>query len=259
VNVLELWRHPVKSLQGEQLGEAVLEPGGLVGDRAWGIQDLATGNILTGRREPALLLAAARLGDDGRPRITRPDGTELVGVGEDTDRGLSDWIGRPVSLVAAAGAEGGTAEFFVDPLDDTGPAGTWTMPAGGHFVDTLPLLLVTTASLRQGAVEHPEGQWDVRRFRPNVLVETEGTGWQEDAWCKHSARVADGDGDRGATLAVRARCTRCTMVTRPQPGGLERDLDMFRTLSRGHDSTLGVWARVQTPGIIRVGDPLTID
>ncbi len=257
MNVLELWRHPVKSLQGEQLDEAVLESGGLVGDRGWGIRDLATGNILTARREPVLLLAGARLTDDGQPRITLPDGTELVGTGDDTDRVLTAWIGRPVRLVAAAESDPGTAEFFVDPLDDTGAAGTWTMPAGGHFVDTLPLLLVTTASLRQGGVEHPQGQWDVRRFRPNVLVETEGTGWQEDAWCKHTAQV--GDGSRGAELAVRARCTRCTMVTRPQPGGLDRDLDMFRTLSRSHDSTLGVWARVQAPGTIRVGDPVTID
>lgn len=253
MHVQQLWRHPVKSLQGEQLDEAVLEAGGLVGDREWGIRDLVTGNILTARREPALLLAAARLTDGGQPALTLPDDTEVVGVGGDTDGALSAWLGRPVSLVAAASGEPAQAEFFEDPLDDTSPAGTWTMPAGGHFVDTLPLLLVTTASLRQGRAQHAEGQWDVRRFRPNLLIEAEGTSWLEDSWCKRTAHVGP------ATVAVRARCTRCTMVTRPQPGGLLRDLDMFRTLARGHDSTFGVWARVQTPGTVRVGDVLTVD
>jgi hypothetical protein len=47
------------------------------------------------------------------------------------------------------------------------------------------------------------------------------------------------------------------MVTRPQPG-LDRDLDIFKTLSRHHGATFGVWAAVQTPGVVRVGDQVTL-
>jgi len=50
VHVAELWRHPVKSLQGEPLDEAVVEGSGLSSDRRWGIVDDATGMVLTARR-----------------------------------------------------------------------------------------------------------------------------------------------------------------------------------------------------------------
>ena len=54
-----------------------------------------------------------------------------------------------------------------------------------------------------------------------------------------------------------APCSRCTMVTRPQPG-LDRDLDMFRTLNREHGATFGLWATVATPGTVRTGDPVDV-
>jgi len=46
------------------------------------------------------------------------------------------------------------------------------------------------------------------------------------------------------------------MVTRPQPG-LDRDLEVFKTLARHHNATLGVWTTVQTPGVVRIGDDVT--
>ena len=132
-------RYPVKSLQGEQLADAAIDADGVRGDRSWGIRDAATGRILTGRREPRLLLAAATLRDDGEPELALPDGTVVGGVGDSTDAELSDWLGRPVNLVPAAGAPGGQAEFFADATDDTSAAIEWTMPAG-RFVDALALL-----------------------------------------------------------------------------------------------------------------------
>ncbi|HZP28017.1 MAG TPA: hypothetical protein VFC99_03610, partial [Acidimicrobiia bacterium] len=58
-------------------------------------------------------------------------------------------------------------------------------------------------------------------------------------------------------IEPREPCARCTMVTRPQPG-LERDLDIYRTLSRHHGGTFGVWTQVHTPGTVRVGDPVVV-
>jgi len=250
MRVLELWRHPVKSLQGERLEEAAIVPDGLAGDREWGIRDKATGNVLTGRREPLLLLASSRLLADGRPEMTLPDGRRLTGATAETDAVLSDWLGRNVALVPCNEPGRRVAEVFADATDDTSPAFEFTL-ADGHFVDTFPLLLLTTASLRQGAREHPAGVWDVRRFRPNVLIDVDGTGWVEDDWSGKRVRVGD------VALDAQARCERCTMVTRPQPG-LERDLDVYRTLARGHSATFGVWSSVQTPGVVRVGDDVVV-
>jgi hypothetical protein len=47
------------------------------------------------------------------------------------------------------------------------------------------------------------------------------------------------------------------MVTRPQPD-LDRDLDIYKTLARHHDGTLGVWATVQLSGTVQVGDAVEI-
>jgi uncharacterized protein YcbX len=250
MQVAAIWRHPVKSLQGEQLVAGAVDHDGLRGDRAWGIRDDATGKILTGRREPRLLDAASLLADDDRPRITLPNGTVVSGEGPATDAALTDWLGRPVSLVAAAATPGGRAEYFADATDDTSAAIEWTMPAG-RFVDAMPLLVLTTASLRAGAALHPAGAWDARRFRPNVLVDVDGEDWVEDDWCRQTMRVGE------VEISPRQPCVRCTMVTRPQPG-LEPDLDIYRTVARHHSGHLGVWSRVRAPGTIRTGDPVEL-
>ena len=43
------------------------------------------------------------------------------------------------------------------------------------------------------------------------------------------------------------------MVTRPQPG-LERDLDVLKTVNRDHSGVLSVGATVNRAGTIDVGD-----
>jgi hypothetical protein len=241
-----IWRYPVKSLQGEQLVDADIDDDGVRGDRSWGIRDTGTGRILTARREPPLLLAAARLAGDSQPEITLPNGETVRGTGPDTNAALSDWLERPVTLEAAEGATGGRAEFFADATDDTSTAIEWTMPPG-RFVDAMPLLVLTTASLRTGAALHAAGDWDPRRFRANLLIDLDGDSWVEDGWCGSTLQIGP------VTLLPREPCVRCTMVTRPQPG-LERDLDIYRTLSRHHGGTFGVWTHVDTPGTVQVGD-----
>ena len=78
--VAELWRHPVKSMQGERLTQAAVLDTGVTHDRTWAIKDDGHGKILTGRRTPALLDAAARVGEDGGPRITLPDVGDRVEI-----------------------------------------------------------------------------------------------------------------------------------------------------------------------------------
>lgn len=244
--VAQLWRYPVKSMQGERLPFVTVETDGIAGDRRWGVRDESTGRVLTARREPRLLTAAASLGQDGEPLIVLPDGTRLVGAGAATDTALTVWLAKPVRLVEATAAHGGRAEYFADPTDDTSAAIEWTMPAN-RFVDAMPLLLLTTASLQAAATHYPSGEWDGRRFRSNVLLETPGQGWVEDGWCGQVVRIGN------VEAIPQQPCIRCTMVTRPQPG-LTRDLDIYRTLARHHGGTLGVWTAVRAGGTIAEGD-----
>jgi uncharacterized protein len=247
MEVVGLWRYPVKSLQGEPMHAARVEADGLAGDRQWGIRDQRTGRILTARRRPELLGASATYGGD-EPVITLPDGSTVAGQGEHTDRQLSEWLASPVSLVPSS-VEAGRAEYFADATDDTSQAIEFTMP-DGRYVDAAPILILTTASLRTAAGHHPNGTWDVRRFRPNVLVDLEGDGWFEDSWVGHQIQIG------AVTLVPTQPCVRCTMVTRSQPG-LDADLDVYRTLARNHGGLLGVWSDVVTPGSLSLGDRVT--
>ena len=249
MKVVGLWRYPVKSLQGEPVEVAHLDEDGVRLDRCWGIRDEHTGRILTARRRPELLGAAASY-DGGVPVIELPGGEVVHGPGAEADRALSQWLGSPVSLVASAATDPGRAEFFADATDDSSEAIEWTMPEG-RYVDAAPLLLLTTASLRTAAALHPDGTWDVRRFRPNVLVDLDGEDWIEDGWV--GQRVDLG----GAGVVPLQGCVRCTMVTRPQPG-LEADVEIFRTLARNHGGLFGVWSDVVERGPVAVGDRVSV-
>jgi uncharacterized protein YcbX len=223
---------------------------GVEGDRLWGIQDRSDGRILTARREPRLLFASSRLVEHDLPVITLPDGQELAGTGPVTDAALSAWLGKPVTLVAASESAAARAEYFADATDDRSRAIEWTLPKG-RFVDAYPVLVITAAGLRGGAAAYPAGAWDVRRFRPNILIQLDGEGWLEDAWEGRQLNVGS------ARLLPRERCERCTMVNRAQPG-LDRDVNMFKTLHRTHGDKAGMWTQVLQPGSISEGDVVEV-
>ncbi len=237
VHVAELWRYPVKSLQGERLDSVLIDGGGLEGDRRFAIFDVATGFGLTARRFPALLFAAARLLDDDAVEITLPDGS----LATDNDA-LSEWLGRPVELRSASAPAARRYENVID--FEREPTSDWTQFEGapGAFHDSAEsrVSLVSTATI---------GAWDQRRFRSNVLLDGEG----EDAIVGASVLLGD------AVLKVGARIQRCVMTTREQPGGIDRDLGVLRTIARERDGRLAVGARVRRPGVVRIGDALRVD
>jgi MOSC N-terminal beta barrel domain len=160
MKLLQITRYPVKSLQGESVSSAETELDGLRGDRCWAIRDETTGEVLTARRAPQLLFAAATLAPGSTPVITLPTGVTCHGPGADTDAALSTWLDKPVRLVSSHATPAARAEYFADATDDTSQAIEWTMPTG-RFVDAHPLLVLTTASLRIAAALYPDG--DVRR------------------------------------------------------------------------------------------------
>jgi hypothetical protein len=234
MKVLELWRYPVKSLQGERLDVATVTTAGLEGDRRFALFDTATGFGLTARRVPELLFAAARLRDDGGVDVTLPDGS----VAHD-DSGLSAWLGRNVTLRSAEVTVTRQYENVVDFEDEATSEWAPFEGAAGAFHDSgrTRVSLVSTGTI---------GTWDLRRFRANVYLDGEG----EDALV--GSNVALGS----AALDVVKRIGRCVMTTRPQPGGVERDLDVLRTINRERDGYLAIGALVTRPGTVRVGDTL---
>ena len=235
MRVLELWRFPVKSLQGERLAHAELGAGGIAGDRQWALFDVGTGFGLTARRVPDLLFAAARLRVDGGVEVVLPDGTVTA-----DDAVLSDWVGREVALRSVPATAG--ARRYESPDDDEEAAGGWYPWQGaavGAFHDNADarVTLVSTGTL---------GSWDRRRFRANVVLDGAG----EDALEGSRARLGS------AVLAIGEPVPRCVMVTRPQPGGLGRETAVLKAIHRQRGGVLAVGAGVLRPGAARVGDEL---
>jgi uncharacterized protein len=237
VQIVELWRYPVKSLQGERLDSVALIGDGPEGDRRFAIYDLQSGLGLTARRVPDLLFASARLRDDGTAEITLPDGSVAS-----NDDALSAWLGRPVTLRSAATDAARRYENVVDFEHEATSDWEPFDGADGAFHDnpTARVSLVSATTMRS---------WDARRFRANVLLDGE----DEDSLV--GSRIALGE----ATLGVEMRIERCVMTTRAQAGGIERDLGVLRTIARERDACLAVGALVINPGTVRVGDTLSAD
>jgi uncharacterized protein len=272
--VAGLWRFPVKSFQGEPLTTLTLTPAGVVGDRQWAAIDLDTGRALSAKTVPALLeVVAATTGEgDGvgfGVEVTLPDGTVARAGDPEADAALSAWLGRPVALRHAGDTRGDgdqpvTYEMTFDPPDDEAELVDIPVP-DGSYVDLFAVHLLTTTSLATVTAARPDGNWDIRRFRPNVLVETAALadGFPEDAWV--GRRVGLGAG--GAGLDVVMRTMRCALPLRPQPAfadatrsapALPRDVDIYRTLSAVHDNDLGAYAAVAEPGDVRLGDEVVV-
>jgi uncharacterized protein len=238
MRVAQLWRYPVKSLLGERLDEVAVTEEGLEGDRRFAIFDVETGFGLTARRVPEMLFASAHWNGDSAVRISLPDGS----LAEDDDA-LSNWLGRRVELRSAAANVDSSYENPVDFEHER--SSVWEpfegASGGGPFHDSprTRVSLISTGTI---------GSWDPRRFRANVLLDGEG----EDALVGSSVTLGE------VTIDVVKQIDRCVMITRAQAGGVERDLNVLRTVARERDACIAVGALVRAPGAIRVGDLLSV-
>lgn len=246
-----MWRYPVKSMVGERQGSADITHWGVAGDRRFGILDVGSGTIMSAKKEPRLLQARAMLAGVTLT-IRLPNGETALGLGPSVDMALSGWLGRPVQLVQARPEGRGTYERPTDFEDDRSAPVRWDGPLG-PFVDTSPVHVLTTATLRTMATERPELHWDVTRFRPNVLLEVSGDGCVEQGWIGGRMRVGE------VELHILQPCGRCVMTTRAQCGGIDRQLDILRHINADHRSNLGVLAQVVHGGRVDVGQAVNIE
>jgi len=275
--VLSIHRYPVKSMGGESLERATLEARGLRGDRAWAVRDEVRGGIRGAKKLPGLMECRARYVDEppaegsGPAEIRLPDGTRFASDAADASRRVSDAIGHPVSLWPLqpaddlehyrrgppdhADVETELRAIFGrepdEPLPDLGvfPPDLlqYESPPGTYF-DAFPLLLLSDRSLASMARLAPDSIFDARRFRPNLLIEADGDDdFPERSWCGQTLRIGE------ATLRIGVECPRCVMVTHAQ-GDLPRDPRVMRALVREAGGCLGVYASVERPGPVAVGD-----
>jgi uncharacterized protein len=268
-SVVGLWRYPVKSMMGEELNAAEVTEGGLVGDRRFAIVDPTTGKV-AGAKNPrkwgnffdfrAAYVEPPQTGSKlPAVRLTMPDGTVVTSEQPDLEQILSSALGRPVALAEARGngeSSTATAEEYwpdMDGLDHRDTVTEWELPAGTFF-DLAVVHLLTTATIERLRALYPEGRFEVRRFRPNIVVATEpeGQGFVENDWIGQTIAIGD-----EVRLHITGPCPRCVMTTLAQ-GDLPKDSGILRTAAQHNQANVGVYADVIAGGTLRRGDPVAV-
>ena len=265
-SVVALWRYPVKSMMGEELNAADITQRGLLGDRAYALVDRSTGKVVSAKNPRkwskifdfrAAFVEAPRSGQKIPPvRITLPNGTIATTEQGDLEQALSDVLGREVTLAATAPETSSLEEYWPD-LDGLAHRETVTdesMPAGTFF-DLAVIHVLTTATIDRLREFYPQGRFEVRRFRPNIVVEPDSgaKGFVENDWIGHTLAVG-----KEVRLSITGPCPRCVMTTLPQ-GDLPRDPGILRTAAQHNQVNVGVYANVVRGGVLRRGDPVRLE
>ena len=248
--VSALWHYPVKSMQGLTVDRLGATEAGFVLDREWALVDPATERVLSAKTVPDLLRATVAVEADDDVTISLPDGTTVRPDDRDADAVLSAWLGRTVVLRNRGEHHGGGYDMTFDPPDDDAEQYEIPVPEGS-FLDLATVHLVTSATLDHARASAPELDWDVRRFRPNVVIASDGEPFAEDGWSGRSIAVGP------VTVAVQQPTVRCAMPLRAQPG-LPRSVDTYRALQAVHANHLGVYGALVGSGTIAVGDEVRL-
>jgi len=262
--------------------------GGVLGDRAYALVEVATGKVLSGKTPRlgtqllgcrAEFVASPMLGDELPPvHITLPDGTSVTSGTPDCDGTLSKFLGREVTLERVA-PDDFTIDQYHPDVEDVDPGGrrdtvtetklgaalfaqagiSSPIPAGS-FLDGFPVSVLTTSTLAELVSLRPGSRFDERRFRMNIVVETLDDGFVENGWPGRTLELGS-----NVRLTVFMPDARCVMTTLAQDD-LPQDNDILRTLAQhnrldigdGPRPCAGVYAVVEATGITEQGDRVAL-
>ena len=229
-HVVGLWRYPVKSMAGESLTEVDVSWPGFAGDRRWAfVRDGVPQSgfpWFTLRQKANMSHYRPALADPARPNeskttVTTPSGT----VFDVTDPALAEELG----------------------LD-----GARVIKHNLGIFDTFPLSLITTQTIDQLG-ESIGAPLDVRRFRPNILVEaTDAEPFPEDRWVGSVLHIG------GMRMRVDKRDGRCVVIT-IDPETTARNPAILRAVTEHREGCLGVYGTTVEPGRVAMGDPVFIE
>lgn len=221
MRVDQLWRYPVKSVGGEPLTAATVGLTGIEGDRGVAVLD-ERAEVTWAGAVPALMRVRAVTAGPGVAELILPDGRRFRSDAPDADRRFSAAVDAQVRLVA-------------------------------HRPDrpAAALHVLTTTSLDSLGRALPDSAIDATRFRPNLVLDAStdapGARYPELGWI--GRRMAIGE----VRLRFTEGCDRCVMITKETPT-VPHDRGVLRWVARELGNAFGVYAAVEAPGRIGVGD-----
>ncbi len=238
--VRDLWRYPVTGLQGERVEKAEIRERGVIGDHRYVFHDPEAGRVIDPVTYahywgetlafPSMLDLRARFasGDSSGVEIITPSGRSFLSNDPSFETQIRETLGIPVKLL----------EF---------PQVAETRRRAGRA-----LHLITTASLARLKGLYPRGDFDPRRFRPNITVSSPpGTdGFVEEGWVGKEIQIGD-----EVVVKVEKPNRRCKVTTMKQ-ADLPFDGKILETISQNNGNVLGVMCSVVRSGFVAVGDEL---
>lgn len=290
--ITAIWRYPVKSMAGQRLSSADLRELGVHADRTWAVRDLEANATTSAKRLPGLLRCSARYTAPPPPEagpghapeviIGFPDGDEVSSSDPAVHQKLSEYLDRDVELrplppiderdqyrgamttgsniraVFGLDDDEPLPDLSVFPVRKLAELSRYATPVGS-YVDAYPVHILTEQSLHTMATRAPGSDFDVRRFRPTILVDASDgpehsaqAEFPEWTWCGGVLHAPDAD------LQPLIPTIRCVMPSHRQYE-LETDREITRTIAAHARRCLGVYATVARPGRLTEGDVLRLD
>ena len=230
-----IFRYPVKSMAGESLEVARLGWHGIEGDRRLAVRrlnDKSEFPWLTASKLPQLLLYKPFGLDSNTPEllpthVRTPDGKEFEIQSDQLRREISSRYGSDVAL----------------------------MNLKHGIFDEACISVISLGTVH--GVERESGRGvDLRRFRPNVVIETHNVEpFAEDRWVGRTLRV--GEGNSAAVIGVTMKDERCVMLNL-DPDTAKKDSEVMKTVVRLNGNYAGVYGTVVKAGELRVGQVVTL-
>jgi uncharacterized protein YcbX len=273
--VASLWRYPVKSMMGEELNAAVVTEGGLVGDRAYALVDQETGKVVSAKNPkkwPDFFAFRAAYAEPPQPGgevppvwITLPNGDQVRSDDGGASEKISGAVARTVSLQQHAPRSPALEQYWPErdgeAEDVTNEAIAGAAPEGTFF-DYATIHILTTGTLNKLRELYPQGRFEARRFRPNLVIETDPAvvDFVENAWVGKVLQIGE------VHLQVTDPCPRCVMPTLAQ-GDLPKDPGIMKTMMANTVyvpfveralPSVGVYAKVLRGGTIRRRDTVAV-
>jgi uncharacterized protein YcbX len=230
-----IFRYPIKSMGGERLESAKIGWHGLEGDRRLAFRRLADRGAfpwLTASRLPELVLYEPigrpdRKGEPLPTQVRTPDGREYALTDEAFRKEIATRHGADVEL----------------------------MQLKHGVFDEAPVSAIALGTIR--SIAHEAGvDGDVRRFRPNLVIDTKGAEpFEEDRWV---GKILEFGSDRtGPVISVTMRDKRCVMMNL-DPNTAEANADVMKSVIRMNDNYAGVYGTIVRTGEIRVGQVVSL-
>lgn len=273
-HIASVWHYPVKGMAGSALSEAFINERGVEGDRLWAVRDIQRQEIQSCKFRPQLLQCRACFSgaDPKAITITFPSGERSLCGEAGTDERISELVGheselRPLEPKSNAsfyrrykqGNENWLDElkstFAREPgeplpdLDNLTPEMQEYVSRPGTFFLVSPLHILTTASLKNMRSVNADADWNLERFRPNIMIETAHgiSGLAEQDWLGRTLRIGETE------IRCQDMAPRCGAVVRRQQG-LKEDQTILRSIVSQANQNLGIYGDNVKEGTIRVGD-----